>query len=166
MASLADVIRKQRSSGSGAAGSLFSAIGKKTLEKIDPRRMFNQQGIITALFPSLKAYKAGGSTGKSDVNQVSSLSMSASPLLQEMIVKLDNLSTTSKIVARNSQTLPGMSRDMNIMRQNISKLVKLQGGQSANRADAFFLRANEREKLLESSLQQKKETPSQITKTG
>jgi hypothetical protein len=157
MASLADVIRKQRSSGSGAAGSLFSAIGKKTLEKIDPRRMFNQQGIITALFPSLKAYKAGGSTGKSDVNQVSSLSMSASPLLQEMIVKLDNLSTTSKIVARNSQTLPGMSRDMNIMRQNIIKLVRLQGGKASTSADGFFLRAFERERATEAQLQAAKE---------
>ena len=166
MASLADVIRKQRTSGSGATGALVTSIGKKTLEKIDPRRMFNQQGIITALFPSLKAYKADGSTGKADVSRVSSLSMSASPLLQEMIIKLDNLSSISKVVAKNSQALPGMSRDMNIMRQNISKLVKLQGGQSANRADAFFLRANEREKLLESSLQQKKERPSQITKTG
>ena len=165
MATLTEVIRKQRQRGQGALGALTSAIGQKTLESIDPRRMLNQRGILTALFPSLKAYRAGGAT-ESKVSSVSSaLSASSAPLLQEMILKLDNLSSISKITARNSQALPSMSRDMNIMRQNVVKLVKLQGGQAANRVDAFFARASEREKMTEAQLIAAKQRPTPTSTT-
>jgi conjugal transfer mating pair stabilization protein TraG len=67
------------------------------------------------------------------------------------------MENTSKITAKNSMTLPGMSRDMNIMRQNVIKLVRLQGGKASTRADAFFLRAFERERATEAELQAAKE---------
>lgn len=56
------------------------------------------------------------------------------------------------IIAKNSMSLPGMARDMNVLRQNLVKLVKLQpGGKEKARtgADAWFLREDERETALE-----------------
>jgi muramidase (phage lysozyme) len=51
-----------------------------------------------------------------------------------------------------------MARDMNVMRQNISKLVKLQGGTATNRADAFFANAKDREGAYEAQFGAKKQT--------
>jgi len=54
-----------------------------------------------------------------------------------------------KVIAKNSMALPGMARDMNVLRQNVQKLVKLKGGKSRGGADAFFLKEDERERALE-----------------
>ncbi len=156
MATLADIVKRERSSGSSRTGALASAIGKKTLETIDPRRMFNQSGLLTSLFPSLKTYKAD--SGKSKVGDASKeLSASTAPILEQVVTKLDGLDVTMRLVAKNTMTMPGMSRDMNIMRQNIGKLVKLQGGKASTRADNFFLRAFEREKATEAEIQAAKD---------
>lgn len=153
MASLSDIIRKQRSEGSSRTGALFSSVGMKVLESIDPRRMLNQTGLLTALFPSLKAFKASGSRPDSRVAKASSdFAALSTPILQEMVTKLDTISSISKITAKNTQALPGMARDMNVMRQNVIKLVKLQGGKASTRADAFFTRAFERERATEAEL--------------
>jgi hypothetical protein len=149
MATLAEVVKKQRQGGRGVIGSLTSAIGQKTLETIDPRRMLNQRGLLTSLFPSLKAYQAGG--GAERMSRASAdLSSSTAPMLQEMNMKLDIVGTNTKITAKNTMMMPAMARDMNVMRQNIVKLVKLQGGKASTRADAFFMRARERESAYES----------------
>lgn len=63
------------------------------------------------------------------------------------------------IIAKESLSLSGMARDMNVMRQNIVKLVKLENNllpeqdqkQAVNKADAFFLKEDEREAKLEAS---------------
>ena len=62
MASLADVVSSYRKSGVGVAGSLAGGIKEKLKEKMDPRRFINQKGILPALFPGLKAFKASGPT--------------------------------------------------------------------------------------------------------
>jgi muramidase (phage lysozyme) len=158
MSTIADIVRRERAGGSSRTGSLFSAVGKKTLETIDPRRFFNRTGLLTALFPSLKSFQAKGATSGSKLTDVSSpLASPTSPLLVEMNLRLTNMENTSKITAKNSMTLPSMSRDMNIMRQNVIKLVRLQGGKASTRADAFFLRAFERERATEAELQAAKE---------
>ena len=54
-----------------------------------------------------------------------------------------------KVIAKNSMALPGMARDMNVLRQNVQKLVKLKGGKSRGAADAYFLKEDERERALE-----------------
>jgi hypothetical protein len=61
-------------------------------------------------------------------------------------------------------SLPMMARDMNVMRQNIVKLVKAQGVKPAQRADAFFLRAGERERAYESQFGRKSTSPTPIGK--
>jgi len=54
-----------------------------------------------------------------------------------------------KVIARSSLSIPGIARDMNVMRQNLQKLVKLRGGEASTGADAFFLKQAEREAALE-----------------
>ena len=156
MATLADLVKKQRDSGSSRTGALFTSVGQKTLAAIDPRKMFNQKGLLTAMFPSLRAYKTDSSRSKVDAASAE-LSGSTTPLLEQMVVKLDSVDITMRLVAKNTMAMPGMSRDMNIMRQNVVKLVKLQGGKASTRADSFFLRAFERERATEAQLQAAKE---------
>jgi len=59
-----------------------------------------------------------------------------------------------KIIAKNSIALPGMAKDVNILRQNVVKLVKLKTndkkGASA-KADKFFKTEDQREAELEES---------------
>jgi hypothetical protein len=61
-----------------------------------------------------------------------------------------------KIIAKNTMSLPWMARDMNVLRQNLQKLVKIKAGPQkkgvkayATGADAYFLREDEREAALE-----------------
>jgi len=66
--------------------------------------------------------------------------------------KVNESSALLTIIAKNSMSLPGMARDMNVLRQNIVKLVKLQGGQTTTfggKADEFFMREDAREQSLE-----------------
>ena len=96
MATLAEVVRRQRQGGRGALGALTSAIGQKTLEAIDPRRMLNQRGLLTSLFPSLRAFQARGASDR--ISRASTdLSSATAPMLQEVSVKLDIVGTNTKI---------------------------------------------------------------------
>lgn len=52
--------------------------------------------------------------------------------------------------------LPSMHRDFNVMRQNIIKLVKLENVKPSTKADMYFVKSSEREKLYESEMQSKK----------
>mgnify|MGYP003705201701 CR=1 FL=1 len=57
--------------------------------------------------------------------------------------------TFLKIIAKNFMSIHLMARDLNVARQNSVKLVKLEGGEAVNKADAWFLKEGEREKKLE-----------------
>lgn len=162
---LTQIYRAEKTKGRG----LGSAIGKATLEKIDPRQFFNQQGLLAAIFPTLfKAYKAPiqsevsktsptalQAPTQSEVSKTSPTALQFSTLSLEN--KIDDLSTHAKISAKNSLVLPSMARDMNLTRQNIARLVKLQGGKPSYKSDMFFMRAAEREATYESQF--KKERP-------
>jgi hypothetical protein len=66
-----------------------------------------------------------------------------------------------RVIAKESMMLPGVARDMNVMRQNIQKLVKIWSAKSdvgsakgksyAQGADEFFMREDQREAELEAS---------------
>jgi len=59
-----------------------------------------------------------------------------------------------KIIAKNSIALPGMARDVNVLRQNVVKLVKLKANDkkgAATKADKFFKTEDQRESELETS---------------
>ena len=51
--------------------------------------------------------------------------------------------------AKSMVSLPGLSKDLNIAKRNLGALIKLKGGKPANKADMFFLKADEREAKFE-----------------
>ena len=151
---LAEIYRSEKKKGGGVA----STLGKAAVEKLDPRQMFNQKGFLAAVLPTLfKAYKAaptGGGTAKK-INQLSSPTLTGNfgALTKEvasLTSQMHEVAVNSTIIAKNTMVLPAMARDTNIIRQNISKLVKLQSGTATNKADMFFKKASEREAAYES----------------
>jgi hypothetical protein len=147
MATLADIIRNRRSSGQSRTGSLFGSLKDKLKEKIDPRQMFNQTGILTSLFPSLKAYKASADRSPTTSTKPSLEQLSVG--VQSAGVSLSTIETNTSISAKNSMFIPVLARDMNIMRQNLSKFVKIFGSKSEDKTDSFFKRSRDMEKEFE-----------------
>ena len=165
MSRLAEIYKSEKKKG----GGLMSALGKRALEKIDPRQMFNQKGLAAAIAPSLfKTYSATRTGGKSPA----ALSTPTPQIsTQNMESKIDILSSemrivgnNTKVAAKNSMSLPDMARDMNVMRQNVIKLVKLQGGESTNKADMYFKKSSENEAAYETQFsKQKGVSPTPVT---
>jgi len=159
-----DLVKYQKNQGKGVIGSLSGAVGQATLQKIDPRNyLFNRRGTLATLFPGLKGYQA-----KTSSNKISSGASGGFSSGQVEVIgnKLDQLSTQMSITSKNSMSLPMMARDMNVMRQNIVKLVKAQGVKPAQRADAFFMRAGDREKAYESQYGRKTTSPTPMASPG
>ena len=158
MAKLNTILQQEYKS-KGLVSGAASAVGKKTLEKLDIRNaLFGGSGIGSILGRKIfgKGYSATQSTGKSPSAATSPTSVMSESLLQE-------ISTNTQITAKNTLSIPMMARDMNVMRQNIVKLVKLQGGTATNKADMFFSKAGEREAQYENMLNRK--SPSKIGDT-
>lgn len=164
-ATFTDIVKTQREQGAGVFSSLGKAAGQRTLERIDPRNyLFSRTGLISALFPGAKGYQAKGAK---DVSTLKSSSTSLSSGQTDLIVnKLDELRVEQRITSKNSLMLPLIARDMNIMRQNILKLVKLSGGKPSSRADSFFLSAKQREEQIESKFGKKVTSPTAVTSKG
>ena len=143
---LADILKQEYKS-KGLFGGSASALGKKSLEIIDIRNtLFGGSGLGSVVGQKLfgRGYsatkKSDSPTSPLDVGQ--QLSSATSSLLQD-------ISINTQISAKNSAALPKMAFDMNIMRQNIVKLVKSQGISPAKRGDMFFQSAKERESIYE-----------------
>ena len=157
---LAEIYKAEKSKGGGIA----STLGKRALEKMDPRKFFNQKGFLAAALPSLfKSYSATPEVSGRKISQVSSeigqardnraTSFSTSALETKMNIltgETRELKIHSKLAAKNSSVLPAMAMDMNLTKLNIMKLVKLQGGTATKNADMFFKRAGDRETAYES----------------
>jgi GH24 family phage-related lysozyme (muramidase) len=165
MSRLAEIYKSEKAKGGGIA----SALGKRALEKIDPRRMFNQKGLAAAIAPSLfKTYSATRTTGKSPTSlsapapQISTMQLESK--IDGLTNETRNVSLNTQLAAKNSMTLPDIARDMNVMRQNIVKLVKLQGGEATNKADMYFRKSSERESAYETQFgKQKGVAPTLVT---
>ena len=167
MATFTDILRKQRKSGAGIGSSLATAFSERAKERLDPRNyLFNRKGLATALFPGLKGYQAGGKSSEKlkGGGESGGLGAGAESILNTIADRLGQLKTQFKMVAKNSLVLPQMARDANITRQNIQKLVKLQGGDASNKADMFFRRASERESLYENAMKEGKPSPTKEEK--
>jgi hypothetical protein len=167
MATLADVIRKKRSGGQSRTGSFLGSLKDKLKEGIDPRQLINQTGILTALFPSLKAYKAKGvsNTIGEKLNKKSTELISSSAQSANIFeTDLSAISINTEIAAKNTMVLPNLSRDVNVMRQNISKLVKVVGLKPETKADSFFKKSKERESEFEKQFEKKSQkSPSKLS---
>lgn len=155
---LAEIYKAEKARGGGVA----STLGKRALEKFDPRQFFNQDSFLAAVLPSLfKAYKVDTKT--TSPKSITPSLMPTNVGSVEVVNELNVIKTDMKINAKNSMVLPAIARDMNLMRQNIAKLVKVQGEKPAYKADMFFKRASERESEYESKF--KKENTGRTTPT-
>jgi hypothetical protein len=148
MSTLADVIRQRRSSGQTRTKSLMGSLKDKFLEKIDPRQFLNQTGVMSALFPSLKSFKARGISSSEITTKISPVSNE----MQNETLKI--ISRNTKIAAINYSLLPSIARDANVMKQNIGIMVENMTllGKQATKPDAFFLKQKEMEKLYETNV--------------
>ena len=158
MASRLTDILQQEYKTKGLIGGAVSAFGKSSREKSDIRNiLFSGSGIGSIVGRKVfgKGYSAIDRSSKA--SEMSSGISGSSSTLQE-------ISINGKMTAKNSMALPMMARDMNVMRQNIVKLVKAQGVKPAQKADTFFMRAGEREKAYEAQFGKKSQgtTPTKI----
>lgn len=129
----------------GAAKGTAKDFGKKFSKESLVRSMFGGDDILSALIRTKFGVK-----GKQKKDKEPSPESSVGQGISSEGISF------IKIIAKNSMSLPGMARDMNVMRQNVQKLVKLRAGPQkkggkayAEGADAFFLREDERERAIE-----------------
>lgn len=143
-------ILQQEYQSKGIIGGAVSALGKRSLEKLDIRNaLFGGTGLGSVIGQKIfgKGYSATSKSGsKSGVSSVSDLSQNLNSSV------LEEISINSRISAKNSVVFPSMARDMNLMRMNIAKLVKLQGGTPSTKADMFFSRSRDRELMYENQM--------------
>jgi hypothetical protein len=161
---LSEIYKAEKARG----GGVLSAVGKRTLEKVDPRQLFDQESFLAAILPSLfKAYKVKTPGFGSTTRKIAPTPSSEDSIGNVLVIKeLSVIRTDSKISAKNSMVLPAMARDMNLMRQNVAKLVKLQDDKPAYKADMFFKRASEREAEYESKFKKEGGATSNVGATS
>jgi GH24 family phage-related lysozyme (muramidase) len=156
---LAEIYKSEKARGGGIA----STLGKRALEKIDPRQIFNQTGFLATVLPSLfKAYSATetGTAAKISLSpsKESMVTEAMNVRMNDLASRMNDVAVNTQLSAKNSLVLPAMARDMNLMRQNIAKLAKAQGVKPTYKADMFFKGASEREKEYESKFGKAKAT--------
>lgn len=141
------IYRQKTKEGEGTFSALGEAARERAKERADLRRLFPNTGMLGAMLESAfgKAYKAGAKDAKKDSKPASERGVAS---FEDKSLTVIRMNTT--IMAKNSMVLPGMARDMNVMRQNITRLTKHTTGSAATKADIHFLRAKEREAAYES----------------
>jgi hypothetical protein len=156
MSRLADIL-KQEYQTKGIFAGTASALSKRSKEKMDIRNsLFGGSGLGSII--GRKVFGKGYSAISSDKSKVSNISEAissgSSTILQE-------ISISSKITAKNTLALPSMARDMHLVKQNIIKMVKLQGGTATTKAGDFFSRQSAREAAFENKYS-KPTTPTKV----
>lgn len=153
MSTLRDLVYARRQSGQGVVSSLAGGTKERLKEKFDPRQLINQRGLLTALFPGLKTYKAKSpSTGRVSGESIEKTSMDASNVKPIF----ESIQQNTSLTAKNLTVLPAIHRDFNVIRQNLVKLLKLEKSDAATKADMYFKAAAKREQMYESQLAQLK----------
>lgn len=143
MATFADVVRKQKKEGAGGLKSFVSALGQKSLEKIDPRNyLFKRTGALASAFPGLKGYQAQG-TKQSSTLKTGVLGDQAGLMTQ----RLEN-------IEKNTASLPLIAKEINIMRTNLGKLLKSSDISPTRKASSFFEQALAKETAIEKMRQE------------
>lgn len=164
MATFTDVY-KQELKGKGVLSSLGSAALKRTRERLDPRNiLFGGSGIIGATGQKIfgKGYQAIQKTAPTGQKLVDS-GVVQTQALSSLIESSKSQEAILRIVAKNTSNNNSMARDINVMRQNIMKLVTMGGGKASRGADMFFKDAAARESAFESQF--KKERPTTVSPT-
>lgn len=151
---LAKILEEEYKS-KGIVSGVASAGSKRLKEIFDIRNvLFSGSGLGSVVG---KKIFGKGYTSTPDSTMASKISAPTSNFSSESIDVLVDIKKDTRISAKNSSVLPSMARDMNLIRQNILKLVKLQGGTAATKADMFFRRAGERETAYEAQFAKKVE---------
>lgn len=162
MATFTDVYKQELKS-KGVLSSLGSAALKRTRERLDPRNiLFGGSGMIAATGQKIfgKGYQAIQRTAPTGQKLVDSGVMQTQALTS-LIESSKSQEAILRIVAKNTSNNNAMARDINVMRQNIMKLVTMGGGTASRGADMFFKDAAARESSFESQF--KKERPTSLT---
>jgi GH24 family phage-related lysozyme (muramidase) len=161
-------IYKMELKNKGLLSALVSAAGERSKEKTDFRRLLPSSGITGAAFGKMfgKPYQYGqkkssvGNRGSSSIDREGD-----SGLSKEANEKLTRISSDLRITAKNTIVLPAMARDMNLMRLNIQKMVKLSGGKATKDPDALWKDKKEREKQYKGQLKQNTDKSKEKTPT-
>ena len=149
MATFTDVYKQELKS-RGVLSSLSSTMFKRSKERLDPRNiLFGGSGITSAIgqkifgkgYSALNRSSSGKSLGDSGMQ---------SQALNALIISSKTQEAQLSIIAKNSMNNNAMARDMNVMRQNIMKLVTISGGKASRGSDMFFKDAAARESAYES----------------
>jgi murein DD-endopeptidase MepM/ murein hydrolase activator NlpD len=156
MANLSELISQRRKSSQSRTGALFGSLKDKLKENIDPRQLINQSGLLTALFPSLKTYKAGGNKQPLSSTVVTNDTRTIQPTQNNIQVK--NIEKNTGLFAKNSLYLPDIAREINVSRNNIAKLTKFITGSAPSKADMYFSKSAEMEKMYESKINKDSES--------
>lgn len=146
---------------SAALGGTAKDVGKTFSKENVVRSMFGGDDIFSAVIRGKMGVKKKEEKEKSPTalsnrgldniqNQIDSLSKEVQAKGESGGLSEDSLAYL-KIIAKNSISIPMMARDVNVLRQNLVKLTKLKGGKGSapTKADAFFLKEDEREAALE-----------------
>lgn len=147
MASRLSQILEQEYKNMGIIRGGVSAIGKRTREKLDIRNaLFSSGGVGSIL--GRKIFGKGYSAISKSVGS----SKPTSPTIEGLSnVTLENINTNTSITAKNTSVMPMMARDMNLMKLNMFKVVKLLGGTAnTNKTDMFWSNAKKREENYQS----------------
>jgi len=151
-------VYKQELKNKGVIGSLGSSVLKTTKERLDPRNiLFGGKGIVAATGQKIFGKGYSAITKAPPTEKLKNVS-------NDLVVdQLTNINMRLAIIGKNTMPLRAMSRDINVMRQNMVKLVKLNAGdtgvKAATKADMFFRKQSEEESLYENMLGEKKTTP-------
>lgn len=138
-------ILEQEYKSKGLISGATSAIGKRARESMDFRNvLFGGSGLGSII--GRKIFGRGYSATRGVGSGVSSVSRELSSSSSS---QLDELNINSRITAKNTLALPSMARDMHLVKQNIIKLVKLQGGTPTTKAGDWFNRQAAREAAFE-----------------
>ena len=139
-------------SGGGVVGSLGTAakgVGKDIAGK------FTRKSIVSAALPGddiisvLGRRALGGGKDKDENVKKKELAGSVTQVTKAVQDGSAKEMSILKSIAKNSMSLPGIARDVNVLRQNMQKLVKIEGGKKATGADEFFKTQDQRESALE-----------------
>lgn len=159
MATFTDVY-KQELKTRGVLSSLGSTAFKRTKERLDPRNMlFGGSGMLAATGRKIfgKGYQALDRTPGKKLSESGGFSGEIkSEALNSLLISSQKQEAQLSIIAKNTMNSNAMARDINVMRQNIMKLVTMGGGKASRGADMFFKDSSAREKAYESQFGKEK----------
>ena len=170
MATFTDIYKQELKS-KGVLGSLGSAGFKRAKERLDPRNiLFGGSGIVSATGQKIfgKGYSAIDKSGGKKLSDSGAFNGEIkSEALNALLVSSQKQEAQLSIIAKNTMNSNAMARDINVMRQNIMKLVTMGGGKASRGSDMFFKDAAARESAYESQFGKEKvktvtTTPSKI----